>query len=130
LALLYWVALPPLTVERTADGVNVHVEKLGEYNSALTEFVLFDGETQAVVVRFIPREKVIAMWTLHLRDGSNQVGPSALTKDPRYIVQTPAEGTPALLRKGHLYKVAVTGFSMFGTELVPLRLWSTATFVL
>jgi hypothetical protein len=39
-ALLYWVALPPLTIERTADGVKVHVERLGEYNSALTEFVM------------------------------------------------------------------------------------------
>jgi hypothetical protein len=130
LAVLYWAALPPLAIERTADGVKVHVERLGEYNSALTEFVIFDGETQAVVVRFIPREKMIGMWTLQLRDGPNEVAPSALTKDPGYIVQTPVGGAPVLLKKGHLYRVAVKGFSMFGTELLPLRLWRTATFVL
>jgi hypothetical protein len=130
LAVLYWVALPPLALERTADGVKVHVERLGEYNSALTEFVIFDSETQAVVVRFCPREKMIAMWTLQLRDGPNEVAPSALTKDPGYIVQAPVGGAPALLRKGHQYTVVVKGFSMFGTELLPLRLRSAATFVL
>jgi hypothetical protein len=130
LVLLYWAALPPLAIERNVDGVKVHVERLGEYNSALTEFVIFDGETQAVVVRLIPRVEMIAMWTLQLRDGSNQVAPSALTKDPGYIVQTPAGGEPALLKKGRRYKVAVKGFSMFGTELLPIRLWRTASFVL
>jgi hypothetical protein len=130
LAILYWVALPPLAIERTAEGVKVHVERLGEYNSALTEFVIIDDETQEVVVRFVPREKMIAMWTLQLRDGANEVAPSALTKDPGYVVQTPVGGVPVLLRKGHLYKVLVKGFSMFGTELLPLRLRRTATFVL
>jgi hypothetical protein len=89
LAILYWVALPPLAIERTAEEVKVHVERLGEYNSALTEFVIIDDETQEVVVRFVP-----------------------------------------LLHKGHRYKVSVKGFSMFGTELLPLRLRRTATFVL
>lgn len=130
LAILYWVALPPLAIERTAEGVKVHVERLGEYNSALTEFVIIDDETQEVVVRFVPREKMIAMWALQLRDGANEVAPSALTKDPGYIVQTPVGGGPVLLRKGHQYKVSVKGFSMFGTELLPLRLRRTATFVL
>jgi hypothetical protein len=130
LALLYWIALPPLSVERIADGVNVHVERLGEYNSALTEFVILDGETQAVVVRLIPRDDMIAMWTLHLRGGSNSLAPSASTKDPGYIVDTPAGGAPAILAKGHQYKVAVKGFSMFGTELLPVRLWRTASFEL
>jgi hypothetical protein len=132
LAVFYWVALPPLAIERTADGVKVHVERLGEYNSALTEFVIFDSETQAVVVRLSPspREKMIAMWTLQLRDGPNEVTPSALTKDPGYIVQTPVGGAPALIKKGHQYTVVVKGFSMFGTEFLPLRLCSTATFVL
>jgi hypothetical protein len=130
LAILYWVALPPLAIERTAEGVKVHVERLGEYNSALTEFVIIDDETQEVVVRFVPREKMIAMWTLQLRDGANEVAPSALTKNPGYVVQTPVGGAPVLLRKGRLYKVLVKGFSMFGTELLPLRLRRTATFVL
>jgi hypothetical protein len=130
LAILYWTALPPLAIERTADGVKVHVERLGEYNSALTEFVIFDGETQAVVMRFVPREKMIWMWALQLHDGSNEVAPIASTKDPGYIVQTPIGGAPVLLKKGHLYKVSVKGFSMFGTELLPLRLRRTATFVL
>jgi hypothetical protein len=130
LAVLYWAAFPPLAIERTADGVKVHVERLGEYNSALTEFVIFDGETQAVVVRFILRERMIWMWTLQLRDGLNEVAPGALTKDPGYIVQTPVGGAPVFLKKGHLYRVAVKGFSMFGTELFPLRLRRTATFVL
>ena len=130
LAILYWVALPPLAVERTAEGVKVHVERLGEYNSALTEFVIIDDETQEVVVRFVPREKMIAMWVLQLRDGANEVAPSALTKDPGYIVQTPVGGSPVLLWKGHRYRVSVKGFSMFGTELLPLRLRRTATFVL
>ena len=130
LALLYWIALPPLSMERTAEGVKIHVERLGEYNSALTEFVIVDGETQAAVVRFIPREKMIAMWTLQIHDGPNEVAPSAMTKDPGYIVQTPFGGAPALFKKGHLYRVAVKGFSMFGTELLPLRLRRAATFVL
>jgi hypothetical protein len=130
LTMLYWAALPPLAIERTADGVTVHVERLGEYNSALTEFLIFDGETQSVVVRFIPREEMIGMWTLRLRDGPNEVAPSALTKDPGYLVQTPVGGAPVLLKKGHLYRVEVKGFSMFGTELLPLRLRRTATFVL
>jgi hypothetical protein len=128
--MLYWIALPPLSIERAADGVKVHVERLGEYNSALTEFAIFDGETQAAVVRFIPRENMIAMWTLQIHDGPNEVAPSALTKDPGYIVQIPFGGAPALFKKGHLYRVAVKGFSMFGTELLPLRLRRTATFVL
>jgi hypothetical protein len=130
LAMLYWIALPPLSIERTDDGVKVHVERLGEYNSALTEFVIFDGETQTAVVRFIPRENMIAMWTLQIHDGPNDVAPSALTKDPGYIVQIPFGSAPALFKKGHLYRVAVKGFSMFGTELLPLRLRRTATFVL
>lgn len=130
LAILYWIALPPLSIERTADGVKVHVERLGEYNSALTEFAIFDGETQAAVVRLIPREKLIEMWALQIHNGPNEVAPSALTKDPGYIVQTPLGGAPALFEKGHLYRVAVKGFSMFGTELLPLRLHRTATFVL
>ena len=130
LAVLYWVALPPLSVERTADGVKVHVERLGRIYSALTEFVIFDGETQAAVVRFVPREGMIAMWTSQLRDGPNEVAPGALTKDSGYIVQTPVGGAPALLKKGYRYTVVVKGFSMFGTELLPLRLRRTATFVL
>jgi hypothetical protein len=130
LALLYWVALPPLAVERTADGVKVHVERLGEYNSALTEFVIFDGETESVVVRLVPREKMIAMWTLQLREGSNAVAPSALTKDPGYLVLTPASRAHAILKKGHLYNIEVTGFSMFGTEMLPIRLRRTKAFVL
>jgi hypothetical protein len=130
LALLYMAALPPLSIEQMADGVTVHVERLGEYNSALTEFVIFDGETHAVVIRFIPREDMIGMWSLQLRDGSNQVAPNASTKDPGYIVQTPPGGAPVLLKKGHPYEVAVKGFSMFGTELLPIRLWRTASFVL
>ena len=130
LALLYWAALPPLTIERTADGVTVHVERLGEYNSALTEFVIFDADTQAVQIRLIPTEDMIGMWTLQLRDGSNQVAPSGLSKDPGYVVQTPPGGAPAILKKGHPYKVTVKGFSMFGSELLPIRLSRTANFVL
>lgn len=72
---------------------------------------------------------MIAMWTLQLQDGSNEVAPGALTKDPGYVVQTPVGGAPVLLRKGHLYRVSVKGFSMFGTGDLPLRL-RTAIFVL
>jgi hypothetical protein len=133
LALLYWVAVPPLAVEHGADGVTVHVERLGEYNSALTEFVIFDGETHAEVVRLIPRQDTISMWTLHLRAGNNELDPSALAKDSKdsdYIVQTPAGGAAAHLTKGHLYEVAVKGFSMFGTEFLPIRLCRNVAFVL
>jgi hypothetical protein len=130
LALLYWIALPPLAIERTRDGVKVHVERLGEYNSALTEFVIIDAETRSVVVRLIPRDGMIAMWTLQLRDGANSVAPSAVIKDPRYLVQTPSDGAAAILKQGRPYKVEVTGFSMFGTELLPIRLRRTKDFVL
>jgi len=130
LTLLYRIALPPLAIERTPDGVKVHVERLGEYNSALTEFVIIDAETRSVVVRLIPRDGMIAMWTLQLRDGANSVAPSAVTKDSGYVVQTPSDGAPAILKQGRLYKVEVTGFSVFGTELLPIRLRRTKAFVL
>ena len=130
LALLYWISLLPLAVERTADGVKINVERLGEYNSPLTDFVIVDAETQSIVVRLIPKEALIAMWTLELRDGPNSVAPRVDTKNPGYVVQTPGSGAPAILKKGRQYKIEIAEFSMFGTEMLPFRLRRTTVFVL
>jgi hypothetical protein len=108
--LLYWLFTPPLWIVKTPAGVEVHVENLGEYNSSLTALTMTDVTTNAIVVRLLPKDDLIEMWNLHLREGTNDLIPDLrITKDPGYVVETPANGDPVHLIKGHTYKVRVVG---------------------
>jgi hypothetical protein len=127
-AALYWACIPPLWIEPTGDGVIVHVERLGEYNSNLSEFVIIDDADKSVMLRLVPKDQMIVMWVLPIRDGENVLAPNPAMKDPEFHVQTPISGRPALLSKGHTYKITVKGWSMF--SFLPFPLSRSATFVL
>jgi len=129
-AALYWACLPPLSIERTDYGVTIHVERLGEYNSQLVELVIRDAATQSVVLRLVPKQKLIGMWALPVRAGTNQIGPDANSQDSGFNVQAPADGAPVPLSKGHVYEVTIRGFSMLGEDLLPFPVRRTARFVL
>ena len=124
----FWACRPPLSIERTDSGVRVHVERLGEYNSYLTEFAVYDEATEELVLRLAPKYKFIEMWTLPLNDGPNQISPDAAQKDPGFVVAVPANGSPTSLLKGHTYRVTVKGYSMI--DISPIPLSRTQYFVL
>jgi hypothetical protein len=119
---------PPLAIEHTSTGVKVHVERLGEYNSYLTEFAVFDEASQAVVLRLVPKYEFIEMWSLPLHDGANQISPDPTQKDPGFVVAVPANGLPAFLLKGHTYRVTISGYSMI--DISPMPFWRTEHFTL
>lgn len=125
---VFWACRPPLSIERTDSGVKVHVERLGEYNSYLTELAVYDEATQELVLRLAPKYKFIEMWTFPLNDGPNRMSPDAAQKDPGFVVAVPANGSPALLLKGHTYRVIVKGYSMI--DISPIPLSRTRYFVL
>ena len=127
---LYWACLPPLSIERTDYGVTIHVERLGEYSSQLTELTVRDEATQSIVLRLVPKEKMIGMWALQVREGSNHIGPDPSSKDAGFTVQAPADSAPVQLSKGHVYEVTIRGFSMLGQDLLPFPVRQTARFVL
>ena len=129
-AAFYWACLPPLSIEHTDYGVTIHVERLGEYSSQLTELTVRDEATQSVVLRLVPKEKMIGMWALQVREGSNQVGPDPNSKEAGFTVQAPADDAPVQLSKGRVYEVTIRGFSMLGQDILPFPVRQTTRFVL
>jgi hypothetical protein len=117
----FFASRPPLSVERTGRGVIVHAERLGEYNSYLTDFAIYDEATEAVILRLVPKDGFIEMWSLPLRVGVNQIAPDPTQKDPGFVVAVPLKGTPVVLLKDHPYMVTITGYSMLDIWPVPIR---------
>jgi len=126
----YWACLPPLSIERTEYRAVIHVERLGDYSSQLTELVIRDEATQSVVLQLVPRQKCIGMWALQVREGTNQFSSDPGAKDTGYRVKSPENGATVKFSKNHVYEVTIRGFSMLGEEFLPFSMARTARFVL